>query len=59
MLYKERNLTQDSLQELRLYGIISITAQTERLTEQYAIALSANNLSGASRIKNELDKFFI
>ncbi|MAQ32243.1 MAG: hypothetical protein CMD26_05905 [Flavobacteriales bacterium] len=56
LLYKERNLTQDSLQEFRLNGIISITAQTERLTEQYAIALAANNLSGASRIKKELDK---
>ena len=56
LLYKERNLIQDSLQEFRLNGIISINAQTERLTEQYAIALSANNLSGASRIKKELDK---
>ncbi len=56
LLYQERNLIQDSLQEFRLNGIISINAQTERLTEQYAIALSANNLSGASRIKKELDK---
>ena len=47
--------TQDSLKQYRSYGIISITPQTERLTEQYAIALAANNLSGAQRIKKELN----
>ena len=55
LLYRERNITQDSLRLFRSYGIISITPQTERLTEQYAIALAANNLNGAKRIKNELD----
>ena len=56
LLYQERNLTQDSLQIYRLNGVISITAQTERLTEQYAIALASNNLAGAKRIKNELNQ---
>ena len=55
LLYKERNITQDSLKTYRSYGIISITAQTERLTEQYAVALATNNLSGARRIKKELN----
>ena len=54
ILYKQRNLIQDSIQDYRLNGIISITPQVERLTEQYAIALAANNLSGARRIKDEL-----
>ena len=56
MLYKKRNLIQDSLQYFRLNGIIGVTPQVERLTEQYAIALSLNNLSGAGRIKKELDQ---
>ena len=55
LLYQERNTTQDSLQYYRQNGIISITAQTERLTEQYAIALAANNIAGANRIRKELD----
>ena len=56
LLYKKRNLIQDSLQYFRLNGVIGVTPQVERLTEQYAIALSLNNLSGASRIKKELDQ---
>jgi len=55
ILYKQRNLIQDSIQDYRLNGIISITAQVERLTEQYAIALAASNLNGARRIKQELN----
>ena len=56
LLYAKRNLIQDSLQYCRLNGVIGTTPQVERLTEQYAIALSLNNLSGASRIKKELDQ---
>ena len=48
----------DSLKEYRSHGIISVGHQTERLTEQYAIALASNNLSGAKRIKSELDQLF-
>tara|TARA_B100001250_G_C19785932_1_gene784138 strand:+ start:367 stop:1371 length:1005 start_codon:yes stop_codon:yes gene_type:complete len=55
LLYKARNLTQDSLSFYRKKGIISITAQTERLTEQYGIALRENNISGANRIQKKLD----
>ena len=55
ILYKQRNLVHDSIQDYRLNGIISITAQVERLTEQYAIALAASNLNGARRIKKELN----
>lgn len=55
ILYKQRNLIQDSIQDYRLNGIISISAQVERLTEQYAIALAASNLNGARRIKQELN----
>lgn len=54
LLYTKRNLIQDSLQYCRSNGVIGTTPQVERLTEQYAIALSTNNLSGASRIKKEL-----
>tara|TARA_Y100000766_G_scaffold279878_1_gene288824 strand:+ start:168 stop:1178 length:1011 start_codon:yes stop_codon:yes gene_type:complete len=56
LLYAKRNLIQDSLEYCRLNGVIGTTPQVERLTEQYAIALSLNNLSGASRIKKELDQ---
>tara|TARA_B100000902_G_C27306225_1_gene915617 strand:+ start:653 stop:1654 length:1002 start_codon:yes stop_codon:yes gene_type:complete len=55
LLYTQRQETQDSLKEFRTYGIISTVHQAERLTEQYAIALAANNLSGAKRIKTELN----
>ena len=56
LLYIKRNLIQDSLEYYRSNGIIGITPQVERLTEQYAIALSLNNVSGARRIKKELDQ---
>lgn len=55
LLYKQRELTQDSLNQFRAFGIISTVHQVERLTEQYAIALAANNISGARRIKQELN----
>ena len=55
LLYKARNLTQDSLSYFRDKGVISITAQTERLTEQYGIALRENKDYAANRIKKELD----
>ena len=57
LLYKKRNEIQDSLMFYRNNGIISIIPQVERLTEQYAIALSENNISGAKRIKSELNNF--
>ena len=57
LLYKKRNEIQDSLMFYRNNGIISITPQVERLTEQYAIALSQNNITGAKRIKSELNNF--
>ncbi|MBF25328.1 MAG: hypothetical protein CMP49_02270 [Flavobacteriales bacterium] len=55
LLYQQRNDTQDSLKKYRSYGIVSTVHQIERLTEQYGIALAANNLSGADRIKRELN----
>ena len=55
LLYHQRNATQDSLKVYRSYGIVSTVHQIERLTEQYAIALAANNLNGANRIKKELN----
>ncbi|MBL31866.1 MAG: hypothetical protein CMP62_03985 [Flavobacteriales bacterium] len=55
ILYQQRALTQDSLKDYRSRGIISTVHQAERLTEQYAIALAANNLSGAKRIQKELN----
>ena len=55
VLYQQRALTQDSLKDYRSRGIISTVHQAERLTEQYAIALAANNLSGAKRIQKELN----
>lgn len=56
LLYQQRNNTQDSLRIYRSYGIVSTVHQIERLTEQYGIALAANNLTGADRIKQELNK---
>ena len=56
LLYEQRNVTQDSLRIYRSYGIVSTVHQIERLTEQYGIALAANNLNGADRIKRELNK---
>ena len=56
LLYQQRNNTQDSLRTYRSYGIVSTVHQIERLTEQYGIALAANNLNGADRIKQELNK---
>ena len=53
----QKNIAQDSLQKFHSLGIIKIGQQTERLTEQYAIALAANNLGGARRIKQELNIF--
>ena len=55
LLYAQRNETQDSLKKYRSYGIVSTVHQIERLTEQYGIALAANNLAGADRIKKELN----
>ena len=55
LLYEQRNETQDSLKIYRSYGIVSTVHQIERLTEQYGIALAANNLNGADRIKKELN----
>ena len=54
-LYSYRNQMLDSLKEYRSYGLISVGQQTERLTEQYAIALAENNIQGAKRIKKELN----
>ena len=57
LLTHRKNIAQDSLQKFHALGIIKIAHQTERLTEQYAIALAANNISGAQRIKQELNVF--
>ncbi len=54
-LYIYRNQMLDSLKEYRSFGLISVGHQTERLTEQYAIALADNNIQGAQRIKKELN----
>jgi len=53
-LYIQRNNVQDSLNTYRSFGVLSTTAQIERLTEQYALALSQNNNSGANKLKMEL-----
>ena len=55
ILYNQRNNVQDSLSIYRSYGVLSSTAQTERLTEQYALALSQNNTSGSKKLKLELN----
>lgn len=55
LLYRARNNILDSLKEYRAHGLISVGHQTERLTEQYAIALASNNVNGAARIKKELN----
>ncbi len=49
----------DRLREINKTGLISLELQAERLTEQYAIALRANDQSGAKRIKKEFDKLAI
>jgi len=57
LLTLQKDAAQDSLQKFHELGMIKISHQTERLTEQYAIALAANNISGANRIKQELNIF--
>ncbi|MBJ05229.1 MAG: hypothetical protein CMP65_04955 [Flavobacteriales bacterium] len=57
ILTQQKNIAQDSLKKYHALGMIKVGQQTERLTEQYAIALAANNISGARRIKNELNLF--
>ena len=58
MLTKKLNNVNDSLSDLREnYGIIYPERQIERLTEQKAIALRMNNLTGAKKIQKELDVF--
>ena len=57
LLTIQKNVAQDSLKKFHALGMIKIAHQTERLTEQYAIALAANNISGANRIKKELNLF--
>ena len=57
LLTIQKNIAQDSLQKYHALGMIKVGQQTERLTEQYAIALAANNIGGAQRIKKELNLF--
>ena len=57
LLTTQKDIAQDSLKRFHELGMIKIAHQTERLTEQYAIALAANNISGANRIKKELNLF--
>ena len=57
LLTLQKDVAQDSLKRFHALGMIKIAHQTERLTEQYAIALAANNISGANRIKKELNLF--
>jgi len=57
LLTIQKDVAQDSLKTFHALGMIKIAHQTERLTEQYAIALAANNISGANRIKKELNVF--
>jgi len=38
-------------------GLISLELQVERLTEQYGIALRNNNVGGAKRLKDEIERF--
>ena len=45
----------DSLESIRSLGIINIRAQTERLTEQMAIAILQGKKSAADALKSKLD----
>lgn len=53
---KELKASDDRTKEINKGGLISLELQVERLTEQYAIALRANDRSGANRIQKELDR---
>ena len=46
---------EDSLSEIRKLGIINVHAQSERLTEQMAIAILKGNNSAATALKIKLD----
>jgi len=57
--YKEfladMQLKQDSLNVVRALGVFDYESQSERLNEQYVIALAHGNIKGAKLIKKELD----
>ena len=46
---------EDSLNKVNKLGIINIELQTERLTEQYGIAVRQNDRRGAENLKKELN----
>lgn len=54
-LLNEIKSTNDSLFKLRSLGVIDYKSQTERYTQQYAIALANGNIQGAKRVKQQLD----
>ncbi len=49
----------DRLREINQSGLLSLELQVERLTEQFAISLRANDQSGAKRLQKEMDKLAI
>ena len=49
------NLLDDSLTEIRKLGIINVRAQSERLTEQLAIAILKGNKNAATQLQAKLD----
>lgn len=46
---------EDSLAKIMSYGVFDYESQSEMLMEQYAIALSKNDMSAAKRIQDKLD----
>ncbi|MDR2980234.1 MAG: hypothetical protein LBV02_07335 [Bacteroidales bacterium] len=46
----------DSLKVIMAYGVFDFETQSERVMQQYAIAISQGNTAAANRLQSELDK---
>ena len=56
LVTEELSRIEDSIKNLMELGVIDFGAQSNRMMQQYAIALSQGNTAGASRLEKELQK---
>jgi capsular polysaccharide biosynthesis protein len=52
----QRQLIADSLNQLAKKGVLAFDYQTERIIQQYAIALAQGNMAGVQRLQKEIEK---
>jgi len=53
---EQRRILEDSLEVLAQHGVFFYDTQSERVIQQYAIALAQGNMAGVQRLQKEIEK---